>query len=93
MQFCYVSVFSALVYTRLLHATAPFCLPLLCCIQGTIHCVHCTIWGTPYQITLQSAADVDIILKDVGADMNAWIGKLRTVLKFKSHQDGSVEKL
>ena len=40
-----------------------------------------------------SAADVDIILKDVGADMNAWIGNLRTVLKFKSHQDVAVEKL
>ena len=40
-----------------------------------------------------SAADVDIILKDVGTDMNAWIGNLRNVLKFKSHQDVTVEKL
>ena len=39
-----------------------------------------------------SVGDLDI-LRDVGADMNSWIGNLRTVMKFKSHQDLTVEKL
>ena len=40
-----------------------------------------------------SVGDLDILNLDVGTDMNSWIGNLRTVLKFKSHQDVTVEKL
>ena len=39
-----------------------------------------------------SVGDLDI-LKDVGADMNSWIGNLRTALKCKSHQEVTIEKL
>ena len=39
-----------------------------------------------------SVGDLDI-LKDVGADMNSWIGNLRTALKCKSHQEVKIEKL
>ena len=53
----------------------------------------CTLYDMGDSVSDTSAADVDIILKDVGTDMNAWIGNLRTVLKFKSHQDVTVEKL
>ena len=40
-----------------------------------------------------SVGDLDILNLDVGTDMNSWIGNLRTVMKFKSHQDVTVEKL
>ena len=84
MQFCYVSIFSALVfthgfYTRLHRSPA-------------VYKVLYTVYIMEDSVSDISVGDLDI-LKDAGADMNAWIGNLRTVMKFKSHQDVTVEKL
>ena len=39
-----------------------------------------------------SVADLDI-LKDVGTDMLTWTGNVKTAMKFKSHQEVTLEKL
>ena len=38
------------------------------------------------------SADDFGILKDAGADLNAWMGNVRTTIKCKSHQDVTLEK-
>ena len=80
--------FKALVYTRVLHATAPFVCP--CCVA--VYNVLYTVYIMGDTVSDISVGDLDI-LKDVGADMNSWIGNLRTALKCKSHQEVTIEKL
>ena len=63
-----------------------------------LHCLP-AVYKILYTVYIMGDSDSDIsvgdldILKDVGADMNSWIGNLRAVMKFKSHQDVTVEKL
>ena len=87
MQFCYVSILALSFYTRVLHATAPFV-----CACAAVHKVLYTVYTMGDSVSDISADDLSI-LKDAGADMNSWLRNFRTVLKCKSHQDVTLEKL
>ena len=62
-----------------------------------LHCLPAVYKVYTVYIMGDSESDIYVgdldILKDVGADMNAWIGNLRIVMKFKSHKDVTLEKL
>ena len=91
LSFCAVLLrvdFKALVYTRVLHATALFVCP--CCVA--VYNVLYTVYIMGDTVSDISVGDLDI-LRDVGANMNSWIGNLRTALKCKSHQEVTIEKL
>jgi hypothetical protein len=94
--------FKALVYTRVLHATALFVCPGCVAVYNVLYTVYImgdTVYNVLYTVYIMgdtvsdiSVGDLDI-LRDVGADMNSWIGNLRTALKCKSHQEVTIEKL
>ena len=86
VQFCYVSILALLFYTRVLHATAPFV-----CSCAAVYKVLYTVYTMGDSVSDISADDFGI-LKDAGADLNAWMGNVRTTIKCKSHQDVTLEK-
>ena len=82
-----MSILALSFYTRVLHATAPFV-----CSCAAVYKVLYTVYTMGDSVSDISVSDLSV-LKDAGADINSWLRNFRTVLKCKSHQEVTLEKL